>query len=216
MGVHPAYLIPIMFYKSIDHTLNQGTDNQNSQMFFDISSRQIKHLHLYGTFFIDELKFDRISSDSTFNFWSCKVGAKASNLFKKNISINVEYSMSMPITYQHRVSTLTYESNYYNMGYYLRDNSQEIFRWLGIQTNQRIAFKFLFSTWLNTVQIMNILHDGTVATHNISWKMLNGKINHFLLKQLMSLLIMHMCFWSIFIITMKEILILLLTLRGSL
>ena len=44
MNVHPAYLIPVLFYKSVDHTLNQGIDNQNSQMFFDVSSRQIKHL----------------------------------------------------------------------------------------------------------------------------------------------------------------------------
>lgn len=127
IGVQPAYLIPIMFYKSIDHTLNQGIDNQNSQMYFDASSRQIKHLHLYGTFFIDELKFDRITTDSTHNFWSLKAGAKVSDWPIQNLSVNVEYSMSMPITYTHRVPTLTYASNYYNLGYYLRDNSREIY-----------------------------------------------------------------------------------------
>jgi hypothetical protein len=127
MNVHPAYFIPVMFYKSIDHTLNQGIDNQNSQMYLDISSRQIKHLHLYGTVFVDELKFDRITNDSTHNFWSTKIGAKVSNFLIDNFSLTIEYSMSMPITYQHRVPTLTFESNYYNMGYYLRDNSQEIY-----------------------------------------------------------------------------------------
>ena len=127
VNVQPAYLIPVMFYKSIDHTYNQGVDNQNSQMFFDVSSRQIKYLHLYGTFFIDELKFDRITTDSTHNFWSLKAGAKVSNFLIENFSLNVEYSMSMPITYEHRVPTLTYASNYYNMGYFLRDNSREIY-----------------------------------------------------------------------------------------
>ena len=33
-GVHPAYLIPVFFYKSIDHTLNYNVENQNSQFFF--------------------------------------------------------------------------------------------------------------------------------------------------------------------------------------
>jgi hypothetical protein len=33
----------------------------------------------------------------------------------------------MPITYQHRVPTLTFTSNDYNLGYYLRDNSQEYY-----------------------------------------------------------------------------------------
>lgn len=127
MNVHPAYFIPVMFYKSIDHTVNQGIDNQNSQMYFDVSSRQIKYLHLYSTVFIDELKFDRITNDSTHNFWGIKAGARVSNFLIDNFSLTIEYSMSMPITYQHRVPTLTFESNYYNMGYYLRDNSQEIY-----------------------------------------------------------------------------------------
>jgi hypothetical protein len=127
MGVQPAYLIPVLFYKSVDHTLNQGIDNQNSQMFFDVSSRQIKHLHLYGTLFIDELKVERITNDTLYNFWSMKLGAKVSNFMINNLSLNVEYTKSVPITYQHRVSTLTFESNYYNMGHYLRDNSQEIY-----------------------------------------------------------------------------------------
>jgi hypothetical protein len=127
MNIHPAYLIPIMFYKSIDHTLNEDIDNQNSQMFMDISSRQIKHLHLYGTLFIDELKVERITNDTLYNFWSLKLGAKVSNFLIDNLSLNVEYTKSVPITYQHRVPTLTFESNNYNMGHYLRDNSQEIY-----------------------------------------------------------------------------------------
>ncbi|MBN2174667.1 MAG: hypothetical protein JW731_11075 [Bacteroidales bacterium] len=133
MNVHPAYLIPVMFFKSIDHTVNQDIDNQNSQMFFDISSRNIKKVHLYGTLFIDELKIERISQKDEYNFYSVKIGAATSNLGIQNLSLNVEYTMSMPLTYQHRVPTLTYESNYYNMGFYLRDNSQEIFA--------RIAYK---------------------------------------------------------------------------
>ena len=131
MNVNPAYLIPVMFYKSIDHTLNQDIDNQNSQMFFDISSRNIKNVHLYGTFYIDELKVDRITDPDTYNFYSTKVGVKTTNLLVQNLSVTIEYSMAMPINYQHRVPTLTYESNYYNMGYYLRDNSQEIYVSLG-------------------------------------------------------------------------------------
>jgi len=46
LDIQPVYLIPVLFYKSVDHSVNSGTDNMNSQMFFDISSRQIKHLHL--------------------------------------------------------------------------------------------------------------------------------------------------------------------------
>lgn len=127
IGVQPAYLIPLLFYKSIDHTINSEIDNQNSQMFFDVSSRQIKHLHLYGTLYIDELKVERITNDTLHNFWSLKMGAQVSNLLINNISLVAEYTMSMPITYEHRVPTLTYESNNFYNGFYLQDNSQEYY-----------------------------------------------------------------------------------------
>jgi hypothetical protein len=39
-NINPAYIIPIFFYKSVDHSLTSGIDNMNSQMFLDISSRQ--------------------------------------------------------------------------------------------------------------------------------------------------------------------------------
>ncbi len=47
-NVNPAYLIPFLFYKSVDHSLTSGIDNMNSQMYFDISSRQIRKIHLYA------------------------------------------------------------------------------------------------------------------------------------------------------------------------
>jgi len=171
--VQPAYLIPIMFYKSVDHTLNQNIDNQNSQMYFDVSSRQIKHLHLYGTFFIDELKFDRITSDSTFNFWSMKLGAKVSNWLVENLSVNVEYSMSMPITYQHRVPTLTFASNHYNMGYYLRDNSREIYISAEYKLFRGLHLKAYYMLAQHGPDYEYLL-DGTVTTHSfmerVAWQ----------------------------------------------
>ena len=127
MNVQPAYLIPFLFYKAVDHMINSGIDNQNSQMFFDVSSRQIKHLHLYGTFFIDEFKKSRVYHSDEHNFWSMKLGAKESNLLLKDFSVTFEYTMTMPITYQHYVPTLTFASNYFNFGHYLRDNSRELY-----------------------------------------------------------------------------------------
>ena len=140
MSVQPAYLIPLLFYKSIDHTLNSEIDNQNSQMFFDVSSRQVKHLHLYGTLYVDELKVERITNDTLHNFWSLKVGGQVSNLLINNISIIAEYTMSMPITYEHRVTTLTYESNNFYNGFYLQDNSQEYYLSVGYKPMRGVHF----------------------------------------------------------------------------
>lgn len=129
IGVHPAYLIPFAFFKSIDHTLN-GTNNksgQNSQMFFNISSNQIKYLHLFFSMFIDELSVNRITDENRHNFFSYKGGGKLSNFPIQNASVLVEFTRTLPMTYQHHIPTTTFESNFYNLGHYLRDNSQEIF-----------------------------------------------------------------------------------------
>ncbi|MBK7214876.1 MAG: hypothetical protein IPH88_16620 [Bacteroidales bacterium] len=126
-GVHAAYLIPVAFYKSIDHTLNHGIENQNSQLFFDLSSRQIKHLHLYASMFVDEFSVTRLKSSKSHNFISWKGGLQLSNFPLKNIVLGAEFTQTTPITYKHDIAAVTFASNSYNLGHYLRDNSREIY-----------------------------------------------------------------------------------------
>jgi len=131
MGVQLAYLIPFLFYKSVDHTLNatnaDGNNGQNSQMFFDISSRNIRHLHLFLTIFVDEFSIDRVGHKDEHNFLSWKGGARLSNWPVKNLMITGEFTYTLPMTYQHNISTTTYESNLYNLGHYMLDNSNDIY-----------------------------------------------------------------------------------------
>ncbi len=125
--VQPAYLIPIMFFKSIDHTLSHDIDNQNSQMFLDLSIRRINHLHLYTTLFIDEFSVTRIGDSKRHNFISEKYGTRLSNWPIRNTAITFEYTKTNPVVYKHRVPTTTFETNTFNLGHYLRDNSDEIY-----------------------------------------------------------------------------------------
>ncbi len=124
-SVNPAYLIPLFFYKSVDHSLTSGIDNMNSQMFFDISSRQIKNLHLYGTMFIDELSVSRFTMKDEWNFFSYKAGFRLSNFPFSNLSFTTEFTYTYPLTFQHYVPTLTFENAGFNLGHYLKDNSRE-------------------------------------------------------------------------------------------
>jgi len=129
----PDYLIPIFFYKSVDHTLNSadsegGNVGQNSQMFLDISSRNIKKLHLYTSIFIDELSISRLKENGyKDNFVSFKFGFQLSNFVINNTFITCEYTKSKPLAYQHYVNTTTFESNGYNLGHYLKDNAEELY-----------------------------------------------------------------------------------------
>jgi len=124
-NINPAYIIPIFFYKSVDHSLTSGIDNMNSQMFLDISSRQIKNLHLYGTMFIDELSVSRFTKNDEWNFFSYKAGFRLTDLPVTNLSFTTEFTYTYPLTFQHYVPTLTLETAGYNMGHYLKDNSRE-------------------------------------------------------------------------------------------
>jgi len=126
-GPHPAYFIPVMFFKSIDHTLNHNVENQNSQMFLNLSIRKIKHLHLYGTLYLDEFKKERFGNDTLHNFVSVKAGFKLSNWPLKDVSLTFEYTRTNPMTYKHTVAGLTYASNKFNLGHYLIDNAQETY-----------------------------------------------------------------------------------------
>ncbi len=131
-NVHAAYLIPLMFYKAVDHTLQSGIDNMNSQIFFDVSSHNIKYTHLYASLFIDELAVHRIFDPDEFNFYSFKTGFRFSDLIP-NTYAGVEYTVTNVLTYKHYVPTITFESNRFNLGHYLTDNAKEIYVSLGFR-----------------------------------------------------------------------------------
>ena len=100
--VQAAYLIPVFFYKSVDHQQSGAGSNylgQNSQMFFNISSRQIRNLHLFASVFIDEVSFSNWNDpEKRSNFISMKVGATLSNFPLQNIQCSAEYTRTRPIT----------------------------------------------------------------------------------------------------------------------
>lgn len=143
-SVNLAYLIPVFFYKSVDHTLSSGVVNQNSQMFFDISSRLVRHTHLFFSMFVDEFSITRISDRNQQNLYSYKLGGKISNWPLRNTSLTAEYYKSMPGTYDHYGPTLTYETNSYNMGYWLRYNSEEKYMAIDWKPAPRAFLKYSF------------------------------------------------------------------------
>lgn len=127
IGLHPGYMIPFLFYKSVDHTLNSTRRNQfgqNSQMFLNLSSRNIRNVHLYGSLFIDELAVSRFGNDSLLNFFSYRYGMQLANVIP-NVFLTWEYTRTNPLVYKHDMPTTTFESNFYSLGHYLQDNARE-------------------------------------------------------------------------------------------
>lgn len=144
-NINPAYIIPVFFYKSVDHSMTSGIDNMNSQMYLDVSSRQVKHLHLYGTLFIDELSVDRFTKDEEWNFFSWKGGFRLTDLPLPNLSFTGEFTYTYPLVFQHYVPTLTFEMTGFNMGHYLRDNSREWYAAIDYKPIRALDIKVYFS-----------------------------------------------------------------------
>jgi hypothetical protein len=130
-GPLAAYLIPFLFYKSVDLTLSSyhldGYSSNNNQVYFNISSRNVKHLHLYFSLFADDISFSYFMNNELYNSFSYKLGFRLSNLLSKNLTLTGEYTMTNPYVYQHQAITQNYTSKLFNMGHYLRDNSQEFY-----------------------------------------------------------------------------------------
>ncbi len=129
-NVQAAYFLPVAFYKSLDHLMTKGTgtQNQNSQVFFLLSTRNLKHLHLYASFYLDEFKFDRLKkSNAEHNPWSYQVGMNLTNWPLKDLSLKAEFTRTNALCYKQTVEQLTYATNSYLLGNYMGDNAQNIF-----------------------------------------------------------------------------------------
>jgi hypothetical protein len=97
LPVQAGYLIPFMFFKSIDHTINAHIENQNSQMFGNISIKRIPHVHAFASLFVDEFSVERIGDPNRHNFSGYKTGARVYNWPVQNISITAEYTETSPL-----------------------------------------------------------------------------------------------------------------------
>ena len=125
-----AFSLPISFFNSTDFQLASGGkfENENSQIFLNISSRNLKYTHLYASVFVDEFSFGRLKkTNPENNLISWKVGARVSNWPVKDLSLTAEFTRTNILTYKQSYATHTWASNGYNLGHYLGDNAQEVY-----------------------------------------------------------------------------------------
>ena len=142
------YFIPIAFFKSLDHlnTKGLGVENQNSQMFFTINTRNLKHTNFYASVFVDEFNFKRLKkSNPEHNLISYVVGASLSNWPVKNLSAKAEFSRSNIACYTHSIDVLSYTSNSYTMGHYMGDNAQSIFAEIAYKPVRGLDLRFSYT-----------------------------------------------------------------------
>ena len=147
-NLQAAYFIPIAFYKSLDHLLTKGiaSQNQNSQAFASLSVRPVKHLQIYGSFYLDEFALKRLKPSSKENNpISYLVGFHWGGWPVKGLSMKGEFMRSYIACYTHSIDALTWASNSYNMGHYMGDNAQSIYAELAYRPMRGLLVKMSYT-----------------------------------------------------------------------
>ena len=163
-NIQAAYLIPIAFYKSLDHLLTKGIDsqNQNSQAFASLSVRPVEHLQLYGSFYLDEFSLKRLKpSEKEKNPISYLVGFNWSGWPLKGLSLKGEFMRSYIACYTHSIDALTWTTNSFNMGHYMGDNAQSIYAELAYRPIRGMLLKLSYTndTKYNSYAYLRVYRD---------------------------------------------------------
>jgi len=142
----PIFLIPFAFFKSLDHLMTKGMqmENQNSQVFFNLSTRNIPHTHLYASFYIDEFSISRWTNPQN-NLVSYKCGISVSNWPVKSLQVGFEYTRTNTLCYKHSIQSITWASNSYNMGHYLGDNAQQFYTYINYKPIRQLNLNLSYT-----------------------------------------------------------------------
>ncbi len=126
-GVDLAYLNPLSFFKSLEHSLR---DRDNSMMGFDATVRPMDGLQLKGSFLLDDIIFSNIGK----KMWNNKTGWNIAAIaaLPYSIDFGLEYSRIEPYTFSHFNPQNAMTNDSLLFGSVLLPNSDQIaakFRW---------------------------------------------------------------------------------------
>ncbi len=119
--MNPAYISPFLFYFNYSYAEGDGKSafyGKEVQTFINVSSRNLKHFHLYADLFVNQASVEGISY---------KVGCRMQDVGLRNYSVTVEYTRNNGKAYTSALPTTAYLSNQYGLGSYLKENSMEIY-----------------------------------------------------------------------------------------
>jgi hypothetical protein len=102
------YLNPIIFYRAIEQAIGSP---DNAVVGIDFKSNLVRHISLYGQFFMDEYNFKNLVKRNGWwaNKFSVQAGMKYINAFGvKHLDLQGEFNMVRPYTYSHGANGSNY------------------------------------------------------------------------------------------------------------
>ena len=162
-----AYLNPINFYKSSEHSLR---DKDNAFLNFDLEFFPIHNYKFYGTWLIDDIDFKKMGSGWWGNEFGWQCGTYISGLAgQSNLDAVIEYTRIEPYVYSNRITGNEYSTNGISIGHHLEPNSDEWF----IQLRYYPCSQFrMWGTYAGVRHGENILTDGSIV--NVGGDVLAG------------------------------------------
>lgn len=140
-GPYLGYLIPFLFYRSIDHsfTYGGGESGNNGSFFFENNFYVMDKLKLYSSLFIDEFSLSGLLRGKTDRNQSAyTVGFKSFDLPVERLSLALEYTKILPWVYSNWIPAQTYTNLNYPLGHYIGQNSDQIYFKAGYDINTNL------------------------------------------------------------------------------
>ena len=133
----PAYLNPVMFYRSAEHYLGSP---DNMMMGFDFKLTPIKNVKFYGELLIDDITTSKLGTGWYGNKFALLGGIFFAEPFKlDNFDLRLEYVRIRPYVYTHENSV---QYTHYNssLGHWIGPNSDLLMVRINYQMTMRLSF----------------------------------------------------------------------------
>jgi len=140
----PAYLNPVMFFRSAEHYLGSP---DNMMMAADFKFTRIKNIKLYGELLIDDIVTGKLGSDWYANKYGFLGGIFITQPFYlENVDVRVEYVRIRPYVYTHE-NSLQYTHYATSLGHWIGPNSDLLSLLMSYQATLRLRLRTCFLFW---------------------------------------------------------------------
>jgi hypothetical protein len=164
-----AYLNPLNFYKSAEHSLQ---DRDNSLISLDIETHFIENIQFSGSILIDDMDFKRLGTRHYVNQFAYQAGAYyIEPAGMQDVEMAVEYTRINPYVYTHHILVNTYANHELSLGNPLGPNSDMWRIQLGYLISSRVSADVRYE-WLRHGENL-LFPDGSLKT-NVGGNMLQG------------------------------------------
>ena len=158
-----AYLFPINYFRATEHNLR---DRDNALLAIDVESRISNGLKIYGTFFIDELRQDKLGTNWFGNKHGFQVGFHlADPAGIPNLAARAEYVTIMPWVYTHKYNVNRYMNDGRSLGHWAGPNSEIIYLHLEKKWHHR---------WTTGIKWWQSKHGANYSNENIGGNIFIG------------------------------------------